>query len=193
MGLDPSRILVLRRMAASATGISMTSQRCLTSCNFVCYGMRSDPWQRVLKETALMWMKVMPKYFARSRHELALAWSKAKQALSHGPVPMQFDQILAMKIRWQNVVGLLSNVVACVFMCGWCLVSFSGWHAPNGDVWSLPTRHDHKICLVHMIRAMQDDVMHRHWHGASLHFALCSWRVRHPWAGAVAAAGVLPG
>ena len=50
VGVALSQIRSLRRLAASATGVSVRSNRCLTSCIFVCYGQRSDPWQRVLKE-----------------------------------------------------------------------------------------------------------------------------------------------
>ena len=70
----------------------------------------------------------------------------------------------------ENVVGLLSNVVACVYMVGWNPVSANEWHAPNGDVWSLSTTPEVKVYLMHMVRSMQDSAMEEAWAKAATHF-----------------------
>ena len=61
-GLAPSHLLHLRRMAASTTGVSMHSQRCLVLRIFVCFGKRRDPWQTVVKELILLWVKLVPQF-----------------------------------------------------------------------------------------------------------------------------------
>jgi hypothetical protein len=81
VGVSPPQVLALRRMAAASTGISMKSQRCLTSCIFVCYGKRGDPWQRILKEQVMLYVHLMPSFFADSQLELAMAWSDAKRSV----------------------------------------------------------------------------------------------------------------
>ena len=43
VGCSPVQIRSLRRLAASTTGVSTKSQRCLTSCIGVCFGFRADP------------------------------------------------------------------------------------------------------------------------------------------------------
>jgi len=81
VGVSGAIVRSLRRMAASTTGISQQSQRCLTSVIFVCFGKWGDPWQRIIKETVNVWVRLMPIQFARGHLHLANAWSKAKQAV----------------------------------------------------------------------------------------------------------------
>ena len=47
VGMSPLQVRSLRGIASNSIGVATRSQRCLTSCIFVCFGMRADPWQRV--------------------------------------------------------------------------------------------------------------------------------------------------
>ena len=60
VGMSPMQVRAIRRLASSSTGVATRSQRCLTSCIFICFGMRADPWQRILKELTMLWIKIMP-------------------------------------------------------------------------------------------------------------------------------------
>jgi hypothetical protein len=93
-----------------------------------------------------LWIKVMPKYFANSAPELALAWSKAKQAVCQGPTPTTFVQIESMKIQWRNVTGPVSNMVATLYSVGFNPVSFSEWLCPNTGRWFVPTAVGFEFC-----------------------------------------------
>ena len=58
-GLTDFQSRTMRRMAASSIGVSIRSQRCLTSCVFVCFGRCGDLWQKVMKELVMMWSQLM--------------------------------------------------------------------------------------------------------------------------------------
>ena len=170
VGVAPAQELALRRLAASSTGVSVRSQRCLSSCLFVCFGNRSDPWQAILKELVLLWIKLMPKYYAEAPIDLALAWSKAKQELCEGPTPTTFEEIRKVKIRWRFVSGPLSNVVACLYTLGWNPVAFYEWISPNGDSWTIPTTPGYAFCPYYLVYAIQDQAAALLWAKASQHF-----------------------
>ena len=52
VGFAPSRLKVLRQLAAAATGINQ-AQRCLTSAVSFGFGKRSDPWPRLYERPFL--------------------------------------------------------------------------------------------------------------------------------------------
>ena len=60
-------------------------------------------------------------------HDLRIAWSHAKQNI-----------IRDGAVVWRRVSGLLSNMVAKLYLIGWKHFTFSDWLAPNGDMWCLP-------------------------------------------------------
>ena len=150
--------------------MSVKSQRCLNSCVAICYGKRADPWQSVIKELALLWMKIMPVQYAKSRFDLALAWSKAKQDVCVGPTPDTHEQIISMKILWTNVTGPVSNMVASLYAIRFNPRTFSEWVAPDGTEWSLPTATGFPFCPVPLVHALQDQAGLRLWAGADTHF-----------------------
>ena len=170
VGVPPSQVRALRRLAASTTGVSVRSQRCLTSCIAVCFGPFSDPWQLIIKEQIMMWIKIMPIYFNVSHPELALAWSKAKQALCVGPTPLAHQPVAGIKVRWNNVTGPLSNMIATLLSIGWNPLTFSEWISPNGDVWSIPTQADFQFCPYVVVRAAQASAATVLWASAAAHF-----------------------
>ena len=92
------------------------------------------------------------------------------QAVCYGCTPTTFQQISTMAIRWKQVTGLVSNVVACLYAVGWNPVSFSEWHSPDGDVWSVPTSADNQCTSIHLIRSIQDHAARVLWSGAAAHF-----------------------
>ena len=163
VGVSPSQLRELRRMAASTTGISIRSQRCLTSCLFVCFGRRGDPGHQILKENVMLWSQLMPIFYNKSHLDLAVAWSSAKQSVVQGPTPHYTSDVLGVKLRWRNVTGPISNIVATLYSIGWNPVSFSSWHAPNGDVWNLPTTIGQSIPLAPLVYAMQDQYALNLW------------------------------
>ena len=123
---------------------------------FVCFGMRADPWQRVLKELTMLWIRIMPKYFLESQPEIALAWSKAKQAVCVGPNPFNISECANVKKQWSNVTGPMSNMVASLYSIGWFPVSLCEWISLNGDAWSVPTSIGYAFCPYHLVYALQD-------------------------------------
>ena len=147
-------------MAASATGISQYSQRCLTSTLFVCYGRRRDPWQTLLKELVLLWITLMPTHFQERPFDLRIAWSDAKSSV-----------VCRGSVVWGRVTGLLSNVVANLIHIGWNPVSFSEWVDPDGDTWSLGTSEDSakSINPALLIYKIQDSAAQILWSKASSH------------------------
>ena len=167
--MTPTQVRAIRRLASSSTGVATRSQRCLTSCIFICFGMRADPWQRILKELTMLWIKIMPKYFAECPFEIALAWSKAKQAVCVGPTPSHVGECADVKLQWRHVTGPLSNMVASLYSIGWHPATFSEWIAPNGDTWSVPTSIGYAFCLYHLIYAIQDQASMMLWAKASEH------------------------
>ena len=87
----------------------------------------------------MVWLKLMPIFYLKSRFDLAFAWISAKQAVVKGPTPSTFFQIDIVQLRWNNVTGPVSNMVASLYMIGWNPVSFSEWVQPDGTTWSLLT------------------------------------------------------
>jgi len=179
VGVPPIQVLQLRRMAAASTGISSRAQRCLTSCVFICFGSRGDPWQRILKETMLLWFKLMPTYFNKCHMDLALAWSHAKQSVVQGPTPSTSDDFEHIHILWRNVTGPLSNMVACLYSIKWNPVSFSEWREPSGERWIIPTQVDYPFHKMHVVRSAQDQAASllwqpvcKHYNGAGLEHAI---------------------
>jgi len=169
VGIPPTQVLALRRLAASSTGVSVKSQRCLNSCVAICFGKRADPWQSIVKELALLWMKLMPSFYAKSRFDLALAWSKAKQDVCLGPTPDTHQQIASMKVQWRKVTGPISNMVATLYAVGFLPQTFSQWVSPDGVCWNLPTSPDFPFCPVPLVHALQDQIASLLWAEASTH------------------------
>lgn len=157
-GLAPSHLLILRRMAASTTGVSMHSQRCLISTMFVCFGRRRDPWQVVVKELFLLWVKLVPQFFQDSPHDLRLAWSRARQ-----------DVVAAGQVRWSRVTGLMANVIANLALLSWEPRTFSEWMSPEGDVWSIPLLLTIVFSPHLLIYALQDSCAAVLWKNALKH------------------------
>ena len=73
----------------------------------VCYGKRRDPWQTLLKELILVWVKLMPVHFRDRPNDLRIAWSDAKQSLVTNGL-----------VVWNRVSGLLSNVFCQLVVSG---------------------------------------------------------------------------
>jgi hypothetical protein len=169
VGIAPTQVLALRRLAASSTGVSVKSQRCLNSCVAICFGKRSDPWQSIVKELVLLWMKLMPGFYVKSRFDLALAWSKAKQDVCLGPTPDTQEQVASMKILWRRVTGPISNMVATLYAIGFLPHSFSEWVSPDGIRWILPTSASFPFCPVPLVHALQDHIGKKLWAEASTH------------------------
>ena len=110
-----------------------------------CISCVGDLWQRVLKEVVKFWIKLMPHYHAQSRFDLAIAWSKAKQSVCGGVSPTSLQQVPLVRIKWQNVIGLVSNVVSSLLAVGWLPLTYFEWHAPDGTIWNIPTQMNHPI------------------------------------------------
>ena len=112
----------------------------------------------------------MPKYFAECAPEIALAWSRAKQAVCTGPTPSNCVEVANVKIQWRKVTGPLSNMVASLYAIGWNPWTFSEWIAPNGDSWSVPTSIGSEFCPSHLVYAIQDQASMILWVDAAKHF-----------------------
>ena len=87
-----------------------------------------------------------------------------------GPSPVQFEDIKNVKLRWNNVSGPISNMVACLYSIGWFPSSFFEWLFPSGDVWTFPTKSDNPVCLQHVVHAVQDSASVVFWQSASKHY-----------------------
>ena len=53
--------------------------------------------------------------YSPCRFDLARAWGKSKQAVCKGCTLSTVDKVQHVKIRWSNVCGLVSNMVATVY------------------------------------------------------------------------------
>lgn len=169
LGTSGTQMLVLRRMAAASTGVSSRAQRCLTSCIFVCYGRRGDPWQRILKENISMWLQLMPCFYQKSHMDLALAWSRAKQQVVRGPTPVTVQEYDNLVINWKMVTGPMSSMVASLYAIGWNPATFSAWFQPDGTSWSIPIQKGFQFCSAPLIHAAQDQVSALLWKSSSSH------------------------
>ena len=139
-GMSPSHILSLERDAVSCTGLRVG--HCRITALRIFYGAMTTPYARIIREVVVSWFRVFKlNTFQIPIGELKRAWAIAR------------DKFKTTNNNFNNVKGIMSNVIYLLISLKWNPISIDEWYASDGSIWRLSFSESPNSLIRELIRS----------------------------------------